>query len=76
MLKGPREALPTPAMRTPASDVTTFELDDAGVGEVEAGDDVDERGLAGPVRSDETDDLVAAQLQGHVAKGVHPLEGT
>ena len=46
------------------------------VGEVEAGDDVDERRLAGSVRADEPDHLVPMELERHVPKGLHPLEGT
>ena len=52
-----------------------FELDGALVREVEPGEDVHERRLAGSVRADETDDLVPVQLERHAPKRLHALEG-
>ena len=50
VLEGAREPGPAPAMRPPARHVPSFELDRAVVGEVEPGENVHERRLAGPVR--------------------------
>ena len=63
-------------MRAPARDVAPLELDRALVGEVEAGEDVHERRLAGAVRADQADDLVAVQLERDVAERLHALERT
>src|SRR5204862_8358093 len=42
---------------------------------VEAAENVDERRLAGSVRSDQADDLPRPQLEGHVAQSLDPREG-
>ena len=70
------EARPPAPMRPPARDVAPLELDRALVGEVEAGEDVHERRLPGPVRPDEPDDLVPMELERDVAKRLHALERT
>jgi hypothetical protein len=63
-------------MGAPTRDVAAPELDHARVGEVEAGDDVDEGRLPCSVGTDEADDLVPVQLERHVTERLHPLEGT
>ena len=59
----------------PRGDLPARELDRAGGREVEAGEDVDEGRLAGSVRADQADDLVAVQLERDVAERVEPFEG-
>ena len=65
VLEGPGETRPPAAVRPPARDVASFELDRALVREVEAGEEVHERRLPGAVRADEADDLVPVQLERH-----------
>ena len=52
-LEGPREAAPHPRLRLEARDVLAVEHDLPGVGLEHAGDQVDERGLAGAVGADQ-----------------------
>ena len=76
MLERPRQPSPPALVRTPARDVTPFELDGALVREVEPRQDVHERRLPGAVRADETYDLVPVQLERDVAERLHAVEGT
>ncbi len=50
-------------------------LDGAGVRLVDAGEDLQQARLAGAVLADETDHLVAADLEGDVLDGGDPIEG-
>ena len=50
-------------VRGQAADRASFEQDGAGVGPVEAGDDVDAGGLAGAVRPDEAEDFAGADAE-------------
>ena len=59
MLERARETGAPPAVGRPARDVAILELDGARRRKVEAGHDVDERGLTGAVRADEPDNLAA-----------------
>ena len=76
VLEGPGETCPPAPVRPPARDVAAFELDRSLVREVEPGEDVHERRLAGAVRADEADDLVPVQLERDVAERLHAVEGT
>src|SRR5947208_1027295 len=60
----------------PAGDLATAQLDGARGRQVEAGEEVDERRLAGAVRADEADHLVAVQLERDFLQRPDALEGT
>jgi hypothetical protein len=75
MLERAREPRAATPMRGPRSDLGSPELDSAGCRPVEAGDDVDERRLAGAVRADQADNLVTLQLKVHAVQRAHALEG-
>jgi hypothetical protein len=75
VLERPRKTRSAAAIRTPARDISPFELDRPARRAVEAADDVDEGRLAGAVRADQTDDLTAAKLEGDVPQRVDALEG-
>ncbi len=75
VLEGPREPGPAALARTPGRDRVVAERDRAGRREVEPRHHVDERRLAGAVRADQPDDLVAVHLQVDAPQGVHALEG-
>ena len=68
------ESGPAPARRRPTGDVGALQLDRPRRWEVEPGHDVDEGGLPGSVRSDQTHHLMAVQLQGHIVEGMNSLE--
>ena len=53
-------------MSAPTGDVAIAELDGAGSRQVEAGEHVHERRLAGAVGPDEADNLPAVELEGDV----------
>ena len=74
VLERAREPGAPAPVRAPAGDVALVELDRAGGREVEAGDQVDERRLAGAVRADQADDLVPVQLERDVVERLHALE--
>ncbi len=74
-LKRPRQPEPAEAIRPPPCYFRSLQCDSPGVRGVEAGDDVDEGGLAGPVGADEPDDLVPGDLEGHVVEGNQPRKG-
>ena len=76
VLERAREAGAPASVRSPARDVAPFELDRPLVREVEPGEDVHERRLAGAVRADQPDHLVAVELERDVAERLHPGEGT
>jgi hypothetical protein len=76
VLERPREPGPSAPVRGPARHVATLELDGALVREVEAGENVDERRLAGAVRADQPHDLVPVELERHAAERLHALERT
>ena len=58
VLEGAYHAGPRPSMSAPTGDVSVAELDGAGSRQIEAGEHVHERRLAGAVRPDEADDLM------------------
>ena len=74
VLERARETGPAAAVRRPRGDVLAGELHRAGVREVEAGQHVHERRLAGSVRPDQADHLVPVQLHRHAAKRVDARE--
>ena len=57
-----------------AGDVPPLVQDAAGVGHVEAGDEVEQRRLAGAVGPDHPDDLPLADGDAHVEVGLHAAE--
>ena len=75
MLESAGEAGASPPVRRPGRHVLARELDGPGGGGVEPGQDVHQRRLAGAVRADQPNDLVAMQFERHLAQGVERLEG-
>src|SRR5437763_590767 len=63
VLERARKARPAAALRRPARDLPSLELDRPAGREVEAGDHVDERRLARAVRADQPDDLLPPELE-------------
>ena len=57
-----------------ARDVLAVEHDAPGVGPQDLGDQAQQRGLAGAVRADQADDLIAAQREAHVVDGREAAE--
>ena len=58
---------PRPAVHRQAGDVGAVEVDAAGIRLHQADDHVERRGLAGAVRTEQSDGLAAAQFDRHVA---------
>src|SRR5262249_14338252 len=75
VLKRAREPVPAAAVRAPPRDQLLPERDRARGREVESGEDVDGRRLAGAVRPDKSDDLVTVEREVHRPQGVDALEG-
>jgi hypothetical protein len=73
-LEGAREALARDLVRWEADDRFALEEDLALVGLVDAGDEVEERRLAGPVRADHADDLVLADEEVEVRDHLEATE--
>src|ERR1700675_1493520 len=65
---------PAPEVGPPPRDVPSPQVDLALVGEVETREDIHERGFAGAVRSDEADDLVSVELEGHPSQCLDCVE--
>ena len=57
------------AVGAQAGDVVAVEEDAAGVERLEAGDQVEQRGLAGAVRADDAEDLALVHVEGDVGVG-------
>jgi hypothetical protein len=74
VLKRSRQARAPAALRRPARDLAALELDRAARREVEAGDQVDERRLAGAVRTDQPDDLFPPELEIDAVERLDPFE--
>ena len=64
-LKGAQQALVEQFMRRQAGDILAIQINPARVGREQAGDDVKQRGLAGPVRADQTGNGTARDLQAY-----------
>ena len=69
VLEGARDAERGDVARLLLGDVAAFEHDAAGVGLVEAGDHVQQRGLAGAVGADDGEDAAAWHVERHVLHG-------
>ena len=74
VLEGARDPQPRDRVRTRSSQVLALEENAAGVGAVEPRDEIEERRLPGPVRSDQPDDLALLQLEGDVGESDDPAE--
>ena len=73
-LEGAGDAESGPVMRRQAGDVLTAEAHPPVRGGLQAGDDVEERGLPGPVGADEAVDGAGVDLQIDVLQGLEPAE--
>src|SRR6185436_14797883 len=61
-------------VRLQAGETALVELEVAAVGRVDAGENIEQRGLAGAVRADQAVDLALADGEGHVAQRLHAAE--
>src|SRR5207253_3070266 len=73
-LEGPGDAEPGDVVRLEAEDVMSVERDVSGVGVVEPGDHVEERGLPRSVRTDDADDLALLDVQVQLGQGGQAAE--
>ena len=69
LLEGARDAEAADAIGPQAGDVAAVEEDAACVERLEAGDQIEQRGLAGAVRPDDADDLALVHIEGDVGVG-------
>src|SRR5205085_1046654 len=69
VLERARDAAPDDPVRRRAEEAPAGQAELAGVGPVEAGDNVEERRLAGAVRPDQPDDLVLARVERDTVEG-------
>src|SRR5215211_1347217 len=74
VLERPRDAGLRDPVRARAGDVAVLEGDLARGGLVEAGEQVEERGLARPVRADDGDDRALRDVERHLADGEQAAE--
>ena len=74
LLVGPREPQPRPPRRRERGHVLAEQLDGARGRPKVAGDDVEERGLPGPVRPQDRATLAGTNFQVDVLDGVKPAE--
>ena len=74
-LEGPPDTELEDARRSRVRDRRAAEADLAGVGSLVAGDDVEERRLAGPVRADQAGDRTLLDLQVAHRQRMHPAKG-
>src|SRR5688500_12772993 len=74
VLERAAEAVTSPAVGGPRRHVLPAEDDPAVVGLEETGHEVEDGGLAGAVRSDQTEDLAWRELEGHVVDGADATE--
>src|SRR5919204_2769701 len=73
-LEGSGEAEPRDPVGPLARDVMAVEMHMARRGRMHAGDQVDQRGLAGAVRPNEADDLALVDVEADVVDGLEPAE--
>ena len=73
-LEGAQQAPGEQLVRLEAGDVGAVEEDLAAVGRQRAGDDVEERGLAGAVGADEAGDRAAGDIQRAIGDRLHAAE--
>jgi hypothetical protein len=69
VLERARDAAPDHAVRRRSQQALAGERERAGIGLVQARDDVEQRRLAGPVRPDQADDLPLLYVQRDVVDG-------
>ncbi len=74
-LEGPGDAELDDAVGGPVRDVSALEADSSPVGAVIAGDEVEDGGLARPVRADEPDDGPLLHVEGDFVYGRQSAEG-
>ena len=65
---------PRPLVGLAARDVATVELDPARVRPEQPGDDVEQRGLAGPVGADQPGDVTDLDIDRHFTEGLQAAE--
>ena len=73
-LKRAGNALPADGVRSQAGDLGALETDRSVRGAQRAGNQVERRGLARPVRADEADNLPLTRLEGDLVDGEEPSE--
>ena len=73
-LERARDAAVRDLVRREPDDALAVEQDVAGVGLVDAGDEVEERRLAGAVRADDAHDLALVHLQVQIVDALEPAE--
>src|SRR4051812_38184238 len=69
-LERAREAEPCDLVRPRAGDIAVLEVHPAGGRRMNAGDEIDQRCLAGPVRADQADDLALVDGEADAVDGV------
>ena len=74
-LEGAPDARPSPPVRGPRADLVSVEEDLARVVTDRSGDEIQERGLAGTVRTDDAGDLALAEAGRRSVDGEHAPEG-
>ena len=74
LLEGARDAAAGDAVGPQAGDLAAVEEDAAGVGRLEAGDQVEQRRLAGAVGADDAEDLALVDIEGDVGVGGEAAE--
>ena len=75
VLEGPRDSEPGDLGRQHPGDLPALEPDGSGRGPIDAGDGVEQRGLARPVRTDQPDDLVLVGMEVDLVDGDEAAEG-
>ena len=73
-LEGSHEAECGDALRRHAGDVASLEEDAASIGHEEAGDEIEEGGLAGAVRADKGGDAALGEREAHLGHGGQAAE--
>ena len=75
VLEGARQAARRELVGRQAGHVLAVEVDRAAARRVDAGDDVEQRGLAGAVRADDREDLAGVDGEAHAIDGFHAAKG-
>ena len=74
-LERARQPLMADRLRRHALDLAAVQRDGAAVGREQAGDQIEQRGLAGAVRPDQGVDFAGADLQARIGHGANAAEG-
>ena len=74
-LEGAHEAAAEQFMRRPSGDLLSIQLDPAGIGAHETGQDIEQRRLAGAVRPDQPENLAALEGEAAIVYGPDAAEG-